>query len=175
MNIFYLDHDYRKCAEFLHDTHTNTMLKELTQILSTAVWVNNCDYAETQYGKEKLCAPTHTNHPCCVWVRTSYHNFLWSLNLLYKMNSEWYYRRGKNHGSWLKCWDSLLRATILVPFEHNSFTPPPLCMPEKYHTDDVVKSYRWYYNCEKQYDKNGKFIGKYTKRSAPYWMMKYEA
>jgi len=36
MNIFYLDHDVRKCAEMHNDKHTVKMILEYAQLLSTA-------------------------------------------------------------------------------------------------------------------------------------------
>ena len=36
MNIFYLDHDVRKCAEMHNDKHVVKMILEYAQLLSTA-------------------------------------------------------------------------------------------------------------------------------------------
>ncbi len=36
MNIFYLDHDTRKCAEMHNDKHVVKMILEYAQLLSTA-------------------------------------------------------------------------------------------------------------------------------------------
>lgn len=174
MNIFYLDHSPRKCAEYLHDCHLNKMTTEITQIISTTLWKLNCGYAEVQFAKGKLYTPTHVNHPCCIWARTSFLNFIFCIQLLMNMEVEWQYRKGKHHGACTKCWDAIRKSVHFLSFDQHSFTPPPQCMPEKYRSEDVLSSYRHYYNCEKQTDKNGKFIANYTKRSKPYWMMTYE-
>ena len=40
MNLFYLDEDLDKCAEYHVDKHVNKMILEAAQLLCTAIWVD---------------------------------------------------------------------------------------------------------------------------------------
>ena len=40
MNLFYLDEDLDKCAEYHVDKHVNKMILEAAQILCTVIWVD---------------------------------------------------------------------------------------------------------------------------------------
>jgi len=40
MNLFYLDKDLDKCAEYHVDKHVNKMILEAAQLLCTAIWVD---------------------------------------------------------------------------------------------------------------------------------------
>ena len=40
MNLFYLDNDLDKCAEYHVDKHVNKMILEAAQLLCTAIWVD---------------------------------------------------------------------------------------------------------------------------------------
>ena len=66
MNIFYLDKDIFKCAEYHCDKHVVKMCTEYAQLLG-----NINIYPGNTYAPYKL---THKNHPCAVWVRTNIMN-----------------------------------------------------------------------------------------------------
>jgi len=70
LNIFVLDLDVVKCAEFHVDSHVRKMILESVQILSNAHW--------SSFLEKK---PGYLNHPCSVWARTSKQNYEW-LSLL---------------------------------------------------------------------------------------------
>lgn len=40
MNLFYLDKNLDKCAEYHVDKHVNKMILEAAQLLCTAIWVD---------------------------------------------------------------------------------------------------------------------------------------
>ena len=68
MNIFILDTEIPKCAEYHCDQHAIKMILESVQLLCTAL---NKKGFETPYKS------THMKHPCVLWVEASYDNFEW--------------------------------------------------------------------------------------------------
>lgn len=164
MNIFYLDDDTKLCAEYHHDVHLRKMITETAQMLSTAHHISG---ENNPVRKDEIYKPTHANHPSNLWVRDSQLHYVWLYNLFVNMHVEYEYRFDKEHAS-----KKLLHPLIFVPRDLILVkrTPPPLCMPDQYKSDNHVESYRKFYNAEKQFDKNGKFMANYTKREVPYWM-----
>ena len=157
MNIFVLDKDPKKCAEYHCDKHVIKMILESAQLLSTAHHV--CD---SSIDKNLLYSKTHINHPCAKWCRESKQNYTWLYKLFCCLLAEYTYRYGKNHKS-----EKLLIPLATVPnIDRRNRTPAALAMPDKYRTKDVVESYRSYYAHEK------KRICKWTKRKMPAWFMK---
>ena len=73
MNIFVLDEDVEKCAEYHCDKHVIKMILESAQMMSAVVRLNGHD---TGY---KL---THKNHPCTIWARKSLSNYIWLKSLI---------------------------------------------------------------------------------------------
>ena len=63
MNIFYLDKDPRKAAEFQYNKHVVKMILETAQILCTAHHCIMGEDADVPYKS------THKNHPSTVWAR----------------------------------------------------------------------------------------------------------
>ena len=59
MNIFVLDYNLEKCAQYHCDRHVVKMILESAQILSTALRMN---------GIVKGYRLTHINHPFTVWT-----------------------------------------------------------------------------------------------------------
>ena len=64
MNIFVLDNDPFKAAEYQCDKHVVKMVLETAQLL--------CSAHETAPYKR-----THYNHPCAIWTRSSLSNYMW--------------------------------------------------------------------------------------------------
>ena len=93
MNLFYLDEDLDKCAEFHVDKHVNKMILEAAQLINTNLWIDhlfgfvpraitkeeNTILQATRKQQKELpmedrifpYLPTMQNHPSCVWVRSS--------------------------------------------------------------------------------------------------------
>lgn len=175
MNIFFLDRDPEEAARLLVDKHCVKMILETCQLLSTAHRVLD---GELTIGKSKtgrkakrwvlhdareevLYKATHVNHPCAVWCRESLENYNWLVEHMIALCKEYHHRYGKVH----KCFGEL--SFMLASPPHNltefDWTEPPLAMPDEYKTDDVVESYRNYYNGAK----SGMF--KWTNRETPTW------
>ncbi len=63
MQIFWPEYDFKESAKVLDDKRLNKQIIELSQILSTAIWIEDCDLAETLYAGGKIYLPSHENHP----------------------------------------------------------------------------------------------------------------
>jgi len=153
VNIFVLDYDIEKCAEYHCDQHVVKMILESVQLLCTAL--NKKDFT-TPYKS------THLKHPCVLWVEASYDNFEWLVQLTLALNKEYRFRFDKtvDHKS----------IAVLSKIEHCQFEPVgltdfPQAMPEQYKVDnDAVQAYRNFYRGEKM------GFAKWTKREMPDWV-----
>lgn len=153
MNIFYLDEDPEKCAQYQVDRHVVKMAVESTQILCSVYFKTGEDYL-SPYKK------THLNHPCCKWAAESLSNWLWLRELGLALCREYTYRYDKIH----KC-ESVINSLVLPSLPDIGKTEVPLVMDEVYITDgDAVDSYRNYY----RYGKVGVFGWK--RRGIPQWL-----
>ena len=116
MNIFILDENIEKCAQYHCDKHIIKMILESAQLLCTAHWINK--YAgyiprkitseewekvrvqKTNDPRDFPYLPTMYNHPCSIWVRESLDNYEWLYKLADELNKEYGYRYGgKSHKS----------------------------------------------------------------------------
>ena len=170
MNIFYLDKNPEKAAQYYHDKHVVKMIIETAQILCNAL---------RHYGFDEnwMYKMTHKNHPCVLWA-IDWNNFNWLCKLGFALSKEYTYRYDKKHKSnnIIKlCYNIMILQSLKLT---NSHTDPPLAIPEKYRENDSIKSYRNYYLFEKKFwvkkDKETKkIIRKYpntwTKRGKPFW------
>lgn len=163
MNIFYLHHDPRICAEFALDKHCVKMILESSQILYTVYHVVNPELLLfSDYTPYKL---THKNHPCCKWTRENYSNFLWLLTLAWEYCKEYTYRYNKIHA----CEKHITWMVTNLPMDltNGPMTQPPQAMPDKYKHHDSIQAYRNYYIGEKLR------FARYTKREFPEWLKKF--
>jgi hypothetical protein len=177
MNIFYLDKNPKKCAEYHNDKHCVKMILETAQLLSTAHRV--LDGTETvglsQSGRkkkvwqlpddreQKLYSATHIHHPSAVWCRQSALNYSWLHSLLVALCAEYTYRYDKVH----KCFATGLVHNLAYPphnIKHDDFTGPTPAMPDDVKVEnDSINSYRNYYNKHKTH------LASWKKRDVPEW------
>jgi len=179
MNIFYLDHDVRKCAEMHNDKHTVKMILEYAQLLSTAhrvldgtVVIGNSKtgrkqvrYVLSDNRESILYSATHVNHPSAVWVRQSYANYVWLSKLLTELCHEYTYRYGKIHKVELSGLEGeLMYPPMNIAPVTVSFTEPTPAMPDEVKIPgDSIASYRNYYINNKSH------LANWKKRSIPQW------
>tara|TARA_R110000868_G_scaffold134849_4_gene347109 strand:+ start:2059 stop:2637 length:579 start_codon:yes stop_codon:yes gene_type:complete len=182
VNIFYLHHDPRICAEMHNDKHCIKMILEYAQLLSTAhrVLDGTIERGTSKSGRQKsiyrlsdnrdniLYSATHIHHPSAVWVRQSVGNYMWLSDLLVELCKEYTYRYGKVH----KCErDGLVQLLHdMVPDNMNviAFTEPTPAMPDDVKiAGDSLASYRNYYISNKQHLASWK--GKVNSRTIPEW------
>ncbi len=140
MNIFALDIDPRKAAQYHCDKHVVKMILESAQMMCTVASESSIDVPYR---------PTHKNHPCTQWVRQSFNNFLWLRNLLINLNAEYMQRfnHTKEHKSFI--------VGINIPIgklqlPRSGLTSFALAMPDQYKNKNAVIAYRNYYIGEKR-------------------------
>ena len=176
MNIFYLDKNPRKCAEYHLDKHCVKMILEYCQLLSTAHRVldgketveksktgRNVKRWRLNDEREKvLYGVTHINHPSAVWSRSNIDHYRYLYDLFVYLMDEYTYRYGKVH----KC-DSMRGPLFNCPLNIDYEAPwqdPPQAMPDDSKVDgDSVQGYRNYYINHKVR------FAKWTKRQQPEW------
>jgi|TARA_R110000868_G_scaffold29576_4_gene110099 hypothetical protein len=151
MNIFFLDFDTKKCAEYHCDKHVVKMILETAQLLCSTHWV---------IGSEAPYKLSHKNHPCSIWVRESLSNYLYLCDLGLELCKEYTYRYGKRH----KSQDVIEWCLTNKPnISDKEFTEPPKAMPDEYKVNNVIESYRNYYIGAK------KDFAKWKNRNIPEW------
>ena len=182
MNIFYLSHDVKECAQMHLDKHVVKMILEYCQLLSTAHRLIDGEMVIglTKTGRKVkrwklsdsretlLYSATHINHPSAVWVRQSDSNYQWLAALNDELCKEYTFRYGKIH----KCESDGLVKYLLThrPFNINQseFTEPTPAMPDDVKVlGDSLKSYRNYYIKHKTHIASWK--GKVNCRDVPIW------
>jgi hypothetical protein len=118
MNIFILDNDLKKSVEYHVDKHVVKMPLEAAQMMSTTLWVDKLlgyipraltkeENAVLNKAKKEIAPlplaerplspylPTMYNHPCTIWVRSSYENYAYTFNYAAELCDEYTYRYGK--------------------------------------------------------------------------------
>lgn len=153
MNIFVLDNCPIQSAKWHVDKHVIKQILEGCQLLCTTYQLQNIP---APYKK------THANHPCAIWTRTSYDNFMWTVKYVYGLCDEYTERYIKTHKSLQIAWwceDNVDRLT----FPKTGLTPFALAMPDIHKVNDPIQSYRNYY-------KDGKSHLHNWKRNKPDWI-----
>lgn len=136
MNIFFLDWDVKKCAQYHCDKHVVKMILETAQLLCSAHHVISTENTNIPY---KLA---HKNHPCSIWVRESLSNYLYLCELGLELCEEYTYRYGKKHKS-----QQVIEWCIenKINIVDKGLTEPPKAMPNECKVGSVIDSYRKYY------------------------------
>ena len=158
MNIFILDLDVKKSAQYHVDKHVVKMILETAQLLCGVHHMTEqvTDQATAQV-PYKL---SHKNHPCSIWARESMSNYLYLCEIGLALCDEYTYSYGKRH----KSQDVIEWCIINKPnLSDKGFTEPAKAMPEEYKVDDVVESYRNYYRGAK------KDFATWKMRNVPEW------
>ena len=162
MNIFFLDSNIEKCAQYHVDKHVVKQRLELAQLACTAHHVlGDIDSSKIPY------KPTHKNHPSAIWVRESLFNYNYIVNLGLELCKEMRHRFNTPHQKieevllWLK----------ENPIQVNDcfMSKPKLAVGEKIIDNDdywnyAVDNYRNYYNETKQH------LFKWSNRETPEWI-----
>ncbi len=141
MNIFVLDQDPIKAAQFHCDKHSIKMILEHCQMLSTALRVHSNDSLDGIYKQ------AHLNHPCSKWVRETKANFLWLCEMTEELFQEYTRRYGKHHKSYSVFEVCKNHANFIPEGELTNFAQ---AMPIEYKNPDPVKAYRTYYLNDKR-------------------------
>ncbi len=178
MNIFLLSYDPRVAARYHCDKHVIKMLLEATQLLWTAHHVAaattnkpipDFESAPTTIasgGRQHGYRPTHRNHPCAIWVRTSIANYRWLVLLAKALAEEYHYRwparttphACEAHVAWL--------AVHEPPLPRLQLTEPAQAMPPEFKAPYPVHAYRAFYLGSKA----DRGLLHYTRREPPHWV-----
>lgn len=180
MNLFYLDEDLDKCAEYHIDKHVGKMQLEAAQLMTSTLWVDKyLGFIPRKLTSEELgiindakrnepsindrvftrYLPTHINHPCAIWARSSLEHHYWIINYINALNEETMWRGNKSHAS---CAEAN-RMPEPGQLPNKGWYKPALAMPDQYKFDDPVEAYRSYYIQEKA------DMASWKRRGAPYW------
>ena len=155
MNLFFLDIDPKKCAQYHCNKHVVKMLLEIVQMLYTAhIILKTIDLPQDHY---KIA---HPNHPTAVWIRTCKANYTYASQVGMFLAEEYTFRYNRVHS----CEKHIIWLNNNLPKINEGFmTPIPLAMPEDSKRNNPVKSYREYYMLHKTH------FAKWTKRESPWW------
>ena len=158
MNIFILDNDPIKAAQYHNDNHVRKMILESAVLMALS-------YPESDSLPKRVkpyWQKTQKNNHCTKWTRATTGNYNFVARLALALCEEYTYRTGKNHAT-----------HIIVKWlaKHPSPTVPQ--GPQQPHTlaitndcklyQDPVEAYREYYKYYKYH------LAKWTKRPRPDW------
>ena len=163
MNVFVLDEDPARAAVYHNDVHVRKMILESTQMLSTAVRLNN---PGKDLGVYKVA---YTKHPCTLKCINNRSNFRWVLDLAENLAKEYEFRFDKTHAS-ARILPEIRRYINTIPDGPLEFAQ---AMPDEYKNQCPVTAYRTYYKKDKIYMKNGKYMAVYTSRPIPEFLHGY--
>ncbi len=106
MNIFWLDKDPKLSAEYACDKHVVKMITEYSQLLHSALYSLGFD----GFQMKRI---SNMNHPCAVWVRADFANFVYLCRLTEEYYHQYRIRYGnRQHLSFLKMQDTLQSLSI---------------------------------------------------------------
>jgi hypothetical protein len=184
MNVFYLDKNPRKSAEYHCDAHVRKMLVEYAQLMSVAHWTSTHEEDIERAIDNKLYKPTHIKHPSTKWTKHSIHSYSYVFCMWEELCLIYVDRYGKEHGSsrlregLINLPRELLKNTVKTNYKiAKDMAPPPMCFGREYQHiakqfnqtkhNEVVDAYREYY---RQAKKNFATWGK--GRSMPRWWLR---
>lgn len=168
MNIFILDENIQKNAQFHCDKHVVKMIVESCQLLANAFTMDKLKTAPlTKNGKYRQ--HTFINHPCSKWVVESWENYLYLCQLTNALINEYNFRYNKKHFledflNWVlenmksSQFKMLKRTEFVRAIKKDKY---PDLLSNKFST---IEAYREYYKRDKL------FFAKWTKRNKPYWI-----
>jgi len=184
MNRFKIEDTPEDCAKSHCDKHSNKMIVEEAQMLSTVhrLLDGTIEMRPSKSGKrivkyhalpddreDLLYRPVHAGHPCTKWAMETSENYRWAYRLFVALCKEYTHRYGKIHMSETKLLVPLNSLPTNIP--DGPLTDMPLAMgsnPECINYDDIIGSYRHYYATKKN-----RFSMTWTNRDEPKWWSEY--
>lgn len=148
--IYFLDENPKLSASFLADKYISPLL------------CNSCTALSAVLSHEGFDIPQKVGyrHPLVNWALESKDNFEWLVSYAQGLSEVFKSRRGKIHRTTLKLYDL---PNLELP--SLGITPFPQMIPDKYKSDEPIKSYRNYYSNEKAKTTD------YTNSKIPYWFI----
>lgn len=169
MNIFFLDQDIKKCAEYHVDKHVVKMRLELAQLACTTHHLSGTNPNIIPYKK------THDNHPSNIWTRESLANYNYVVELGLALCDEQEYRfqtpdqKAIPVFKWLLCNQpnipnlGLTKPRLAITWDNLTINKT-LQLEHESDFDWAIKNYRRYYADGKQHLFNWK------NRPKPDWL-----
>ena len=146
------------------DKHIAKIILECAQMLCSAKHVLDPENIDA----DKIYKIAHKNHPCTIWVRNSFDNFMWTIKLVEAMHNEWKFRydhpEEKMHKSYLVVQYLKENPPPLNAFPETGLTPFAQAMPDKFKRENAVQAYRLYYQSEAK-----RKFATWKKRNKPKW------
>ena len=157
MNIFVLDNDITKAAQYHVDKHVVKMIIEYAQMLSTAHrMLDGTQYTDASSGRRIqrwrldnsnmdgiLYKASHINHPSTRWVRENAIQYQYAYDMFAHLCDEYTYRYGKVHMTDTKLRDLLNQLPKNITL--GEWSEPPQCMPDDVKTESTIEAYHKYY------------------------------
>lgn len=167
MNIFILDENPIKAAQYCIDRHVVKMITESAQLLANGYSLEELTKAPlTANGKFRKHSYVH--HPCSKWAIESLDNWKWLLIhaiALCAEKSVRYPNKPTHFCQEFIHWCEKNTSNITS----KGLTKFALAMPPEIKSDNTVEAYRSYYRMCKVNDKSGKLMAKWTNREKPEW------
>ena len=168
MNIFYLDPCPQRSALWHNDRHEVKMILESGQMLSAVLHRHGIE-------DDRLYKLTHKNHPSTLWAGDSFQHFEWLTELFFWLNKQRTARGKPSHKTFDRLWKLVTTDVVwdLVDAMDDTWTPPPLCMPDEFkNADSPSLCYRHYYTakCNEWLSRDKPLKVEYTGRDFPYWL-----
>tara|TARA_R100000353_G_scaffold25167_1_gene21571 strand:+ start:3379 stop:3906 length:528 start_codon:yes stop_codon:yes gene_type:complete len=148
MNIFVLDNDPVKAAQYMDDQRVSKMIIESGQMMRAALGRHGMTERDCrQFGiLTKSGTPwriTHKNHPCTLWAGDSRTNFMWLATHALALCREFEQRYLKEHA----CRQPIMHMIDWMDnIPEGDYTPFAQAMPDEYKHEDAVTAYRAYYH-----------------------------
>lgn len=166
MNIFVTHPHPGMCAQVLDDRRLVKMVLETAQLISTT-W-------HEVTGRHLGYLPTHVNHPCSVWARSSFENLTWLVHHGEALLTEYTRRYERMHASSAVIQCSADRLPELfkmkrLPVERTPFVNCARSTARGLdftHVEDVHEAYRQYMRAKWKEDG---LNARWTRRSPPAW------
>ena len=138
MNIFVVHENPAVAAQDLCDKHVVKMIIEGCQMLSTN---HRLAGSHIVYAPVHLYKQSFMNHPCTIWARQSYENYMWLANHTNELCNEYRHRYNKVHSC-----KQMAEWFLLHPLGSGKLTPFAQAMPEEFKVPgDGIAAYRKYY------------------------------
>ena len=124
---------------------------------------------------DRLYKLTHKNHPSTLWAGDSFQHFEWLTELFFWLNKQRTARGKPSHKTFDRLWKLVTTDVVwdLVDAMDDTWTPPPLCMPDEFkNADSPSLCYRHYYTakCNEWLSRDKPLKVEYTDRAFPYWL-----
>jgi hypothetical protein len=171
MNLFVLDENPIKAAQFNCDLHCNKIVLEVAQMLANCFAPDVLVHAPTTKSGT-VRKHSYYNHPVSIWMRKTLSNLFWSIEHAYGLESERLHRGYNPHHSiafidW--CANNFDKSVVpdgnLTEFAV-AIAPDKNCRKVSgFNNMSVVDKYRQYYIHDKPF-------AEWSNRNVPDWFIK---